>query len=319
MIKQKNILVTGGAGFVGSHLCRSLLGLGHSVICLDDFSTGQPGNILDLKNNPKFSLIKADVRAISQDKIGKVDQIYNLACPASPKAYQNDPVKTLLICITGAQNVLELAKKNNASVVQASTSEVYGDPLQHPQTETYWGNVNPVGVRSCYDEGKRAAETLCTDFAAQNKLQVRIARIFNTYGPNMDKDDGRVVSNLIVQALLNKDLTIFGDGSQTRSFQYVDDLVSGLIALMESEKLITGPVNLGNPGEFTVNQLIDLILEILPNSQSKKIFLALPQDDPTRRCPDIAKAQELLGWKPQIALQDGLVKTINYFKTINLL
>jgi UDP-glucuronate decarboxylase len=318
MAKQKTILVTGGAGFVGSHLCRALLGLGHKVICLDDFSTGKAGNIRDLSSNPSFIMIEADVRKLPDDKLPEVEQIYNLACPASPKAYQSDPIKTLMTNVDGTHRVLEFALKTKAAVVQASTSEIYGSPLEHPQKESYWGNVNPVGIRSCYDEGKRAAETLCTDFAKKHKLQIKIARIFNTYGPNMDKDDGRVVSNFIVQALLGKDLTIFGDGSQTRSFQYVDDLVAGLIALMESGLLIALPLNLGNPGEFTIDQLADLVLKLLPESKSKKIRLDLPQDDPVRRCPDISQAKRILNWQPRVPLKDGLVKTINYFKTIVL-
>jgi len=311
--KQSTILVAGGAGFIGSHLCQRLLNSGHSVICLDDFSTGRKSNIKNLKDNKNFKIIEADVRELPA--INNIDEIYNLASPASPPAYQKDPIKTLMTGVLGTYNILQLAEKNKARVVHASTSEIYGSPKEHPQKETYWGNVNPIGIRSCYDEGKRAAETLCTDFKNSRGMDVRIARIFNTYGPNMDPEDGRVVSNFIVQAIKNRPLTIYGDGSQTRSFQYADDLVDGLVSLMENE-IAAGPVNLGNPDEFTINQLADVVLKLIPESQSQKKFLPLPADDPPQRQPDISLAKQLLHWEPKIHLEEGLVKTINYFKSI---
>jgi UDP-glucuronate decarboxylase len=307
---SKKILVAGGAGFIGSHLCRRLLANGHYIFCLDNFYTGRKINIADLLVSKNFRLIKSDVTNAPDLK---VDQIYNLACPASPPAYQKDPVFTTKTNILGALRLLEIAKKNNAKILQASTSEIYGDPLKHPQAEGYWGNVNPIGIRSCYDEGKRAAETLCMDFYRQYKTQVRITRIFNTYGPQMDPRDGRVATNFIVQALSNRPLTIYGSGKQTRSFQYVDDLIAGLILMMNNKNNFTGPVNLGNPAEFTINELADMVLSLIPQSKSKKIFKPLPSDDPKQRRPDIALAKKQLGWQPKVPLKEGLMKTIGYF------
>jgi UDP-glucuronate decarboxylase len=309
---QKRILVTGGAGFVGSHLCKKLLEENNYVICLDNYFTGNKKNVFDLLENKNFELIRHDiVNPINLE----VDQIYNLACPASPVHYQYNPVKTIKTSVVGTMNMLGLAKRVKARILQASTSEVYGDPNVHPQPETYWGNVNPIGVRSCYDEGKRCAETLCMDYHRQNNVDVRIIRIFNTYGPNMNPDDGRVVSNFIVQALKNQDITIYGEGSQTRSFQYVDDLVEGMIKMMNTENFI-GPVNLGNPGEFTIKELAQKVLEMIPESKSKLIYKDLPSDDPKQRQPDISLAKEKLHWEPKIALEEGLVKTIEYFKLV---
>lgn len=314
-IHPKRILVTGGAGFLGSHLCEKLLLLGHSVICLDNFFTGNKENILALANHPGFSVIEHDVcQRIDLD----VDLIYNLACPASPIHYQFDPVKTIKTSIHGAINMLELAQSKNARILQASTSEIYGDPHIHPQTEHYWGNVNPIGIRSCYDEGKRCAETLFFDFCRQFGVSIKIARIFNTYGPRMHPNDGRVVSNFIVQALKNEPMTIYGDGMQTRSFCYVDDLIEGLILLMDSENALTGPINLGNPIEFTISELAELILK-LTGSHSKLIHHPLPGDDPKQRKPDITLAKSKLRWKPNTQLREGLLATIDYFdKRLNL-
>ncbi|WP_336093999.1 UDP-glucuronic acid decarboxylase family protein [Leeuwenhoekiella sp. CH_XMU1409-2] len=310
---MKRILVTGGAGFIGSHLCKRLLAEGNEVICLDNYFTGSKRNIIDLLSNPYFELVRHDV---TEPYYAEVDEIYNLACPASPVHYQYNPIKTIKTSVMGAINMLGLAKRVKAKILQASTSEVYGDPAVHPQPESYWGNVNPIGPRSCYDEGKRCAETLFMDYHTQNKVAIKIARIFNTYGPHMNIDDGRVVSNFIVQALQGKDLTIFGDGSQTRSFQYVDDLVAGLIALMQTDASVTGPMNLGNPTEFTMLQLAQTILE-LTGSSSKLVFQALPQDDPQQRRPDIGKARELLdGWEPQVGLKQGLQQSITYFENV---
>lgn len=306
------ILVTGGAGFIGSHLCRTLLEDGNEVFCLDNFFTGSKTNIEDLLINEKFTLIEQDVTNPLIKKIN-VDQIYNLACPASPVHYQYDPVKTTLTSVIGSINMLELAKETGARILQASTSEVYGDPEVHPQPEEYWGKVNPIGIRSCYDEGKRCAETLFFDYYRQNNVDIRVIRIFNTYGPNMAADDGRVVSNFIVQALENKDITIYGDGSQTRSFQYVDDLVSGMIKMMNNDKNFVGPVNLGNPGEFTIKELAEIVLKKLPNSKSKIILKDLPADDPKQRKPKIDLAKKMLAWEPKIPLDEGLDKTISYF------
>lgn len=306
----KKILVAGGAGFVGAHLCSALIANGHEVVCLDDFSTGRETNIKKLRPDGNFSLLKQDVCEIINLK---VDEIYNLASPASPKAYKKNPIKTLRTNVLGSLNLLELAKKNRSKILLASTSEVYGDPLVHPQTEDYRGNVNPTGPRSCYDEGKRAAETLYMDFYRQYKTSVRIARIFNTYGPQMAADDGRVVSNFIVQALSNRPLTIYGSGKQTRSFQYIDDLIAGLILLMENKNNFIGPVNLGNPAEFTINELANLVLSLIPHSKSKKTIKPLPDDDPKQRRPDIVLAKKQLGWKPKVALKQGLIRTIGYF------
>jgi len=303
------ILVTGGAGFIGSHLCERLLNNGHDVLCLDNFFTGRRANILHLHDNPHFELIRHDV---IEPILLEVDQIYNLACPASPVHYQYNPVKTVKTSVMGMINMLGLAKRVRARILQASTSEVYGDPLIHPQREEYWGNVNPIGVRSCYDEGKRLAETLMMDYHRQNQVDIRIARIFNTYGPRMLENDGRVVSNFIVQALRNQPLTIYGKGEQTRSFCYVDELVSALILLMNTEG-IDGPVNLGNPREFTIKQLADEVIR-LSGSASVVEHLPLPEDDPKQRQPNIARAQALLNWTPQIELREGLQKTIAYFK-----
>ena len=307
--RHKRVAVTGGAGFLGSHLCDRLLDAGHEVLCVDNFYTGAKRNIAHLMSNPMFELMRHD---ITLPLVVEVDQIYNLACPASPPHYQRTPIQTTKTSVHGAINMLGLAKRLNARILQASTSEVYGDPEVHPQTEEYWGNVNPIGVRSCYDEGKRCAETLFFDYHREVGLEIKVARIFNTYGPRMDPHDGRVVSNFIVQALEGTPLTIYGDGSQTRSFCYVDDLLQGLMALMESDREVTGPINLGNPGEFTMKELANLILE-LTGSKSKLVYEALPSDDPIRRCPDIGRAQTQLGWTPTISLREGLLKTISYF------
>ncbi len=303
------ILVTGGAGFIGSHLCERLLASGHDVLCLDNFFTGRRANILHLHDNPHFELIRHDV---IEPILLEVDQIYNLACPASPIHYQYNPVKTVKTNVMGMINMLGMAKRVRARILQASTSEVYGDPLVHPQREEYWGNVNPIGLRSCYDEGKRLAETLMMDYHRQNHVDIRIARIFNTYGPRMLEDDGRVVSNFIVQALRNQPLTIYGEGDQTRSFCYVDELVSALILLMNTDG-INDPINLGNPREFTIRQLADEVIR-LSGSSSVVEHLALPEDDPKQRQPDITRAQALLNWTPSIQLTAGLTKTIDYFR-----
>lgn len=307
---MKRILVTGGAGFIGSHLCEKLLNEGNEVIALDNFFTGNKKNIIQLLDNPYFELIRHDV---TMPFFAETDEIYNLACPASPIHYQYNAIKTVKTSVMGAINMLGLAKRVNAKILQASTSEVYGDPIVHPQTESYWGNVNPLGIRSCYDEGKRVAETLFVNYYRQNKVRIKIARIFNTYGPNMHPNDGRVVSNFIVQALQNKDITIYGDGSQTRSFQYVDDLISGFDKLMnKTPEDFTGPVNIGNPDEFTILELAKTVIE-LTNSKSKLIFLPLPEDDPLQRQPDITLAKKILKWEPKIQLKTGLNKTIEYF------
>ena len=303
------ILVTGGAGFIGSHLCERLVGEGNEVLCLDNFFTGRRENIFHLLDNPRFELLRHDV---TEPILLEVDQIYNLACPASPVHYQYNPVKTVKTNVMGTINMLGLAKRVRARILQASTSEVYGDPLQHPQTEDYWGNVNPIGLRSCYDEGKRLAETLMTDYHRQNKVDIRIARIFNTYGPRMLENDGRVVSNFIVQALRGEPLTLYGEGQQTRSFCYVDDLVEGLIRLMNTEDL-HDPVNLGNPGEFTILQLAEEVIKAC-DSKSGFTYLPLPADDPRQRKPDITRAQTVLGWNPTIPLREGLKKTVEDFK-----
>ncbi len=303
------IVVTGGAGFLGSHLCERLLADGAEVICLDNYFTGSRQNVRHLLDGKRFELVRHD---ITFPIYLEIDQIYNLACPASPIHYQHDPVQTTKTSVHGAINMLGLAKRVKAKILQASTSEVYGDPNVHPQPEDYWGNVNPIGPRSCYDEGKRCAETLFFDYWRQHKLRIKVARIFNTYGPRMHPNDGRVVSNFIVQALLGRDITIYGDGSQTRSFCYVDDLIEGLVRLMRSSDEIIGPINLGNPVEFSMSELANLVLD-LTGSRSQIIYSALPQDDPRQRQPDIAKAGELLGWKPTVPLREGLVKTINYF------
>lgn len=308
--KPLRILVTGGAGFVGSHLCRKLISDGHEVICVDNLYTGSKSNVQDLITNSRFEFLRHD---ITFPLYLEVDRIYNLACPASPIHYQYDPVQTTKTSVHGTINMLGLAKRTGARILQASTSEVYGDPEVHPQSETYWGRVNPIGIRSCYDEGKRCAETLFFDYNRQHNLDIRIVRIFNTYGPNMNPDDGRVVSNFIVQALSDKDITIYGDGSQTRSFQYVDDLINGMILMMENQIGFKGPVNIGNPVEFTIKELADRVLRMLPKSKSKIIFLDLPSDDPKQRQPDIELAKEKLNWSPTISLDSGLAKTINYF------
>jgi UDP-glucuronate decarboxylase len=303
------ILVTGGAGFIGSHLCERLLGEGNEVLCLDNFFTGRRENIFHLLDNPRFELIRHDV---TEPILLEVDQIYNLACPASPVHYQYNPVKTVKTSVMGTINMLGLAKRVRARILQASTSEVYGDPLVHPQKEDYWGNVNPIGLRSCYDEGKRLAETLMTDYHRQNKVDIRIARIFNTYGPRMLEDDGRVVSNFIVQALRGEPLTLYGEGEQTRSFCYVSDLLEGLIRLMNTERL-HDPVNLGNPGEFTIKQLAEEVMAICGAHSGFK-YLPLPADDPRQRRPDIARAQTILNWKPAVPLREGLEKTVEDFR-----
>jgi UDP-glucuronate decarboxylase len=309
---EKKILVTGGGGFLGSHLCERLLSEGHEVICLDNFFTGTKQNILHLMANPRFELMRHDV---TLPLFIEIDEIYNLACPASPIHYQHDPVQTTKTCVHGAINMLGLAKRTGAKIMQASTSEVYGDPEVHPQTEDYWGRVNPIGIRSCYDEGKRCAETLFLDYHRQHHLQIKIARIFNTYGPRMHSNDGRVVSNFVVQALKGEPITIYGDGQQTRSFCYVDEMVDAFVRLMNSDDEFIGPVNLGNPGEFTIRELAEKTLA-MTNSSSELINMPLPQDDPTQRQPNISLAKEKLGWEPVIKLEEGLGRTIDYFKSI---
>ena len=306
---SKRILITGGAGFLGSHLCERLLAEGNDVLCVDNFYTSTRRNIVHLLGSPNFELMRHDV---TFPLYVEVDQIFNMACPASPIHYQRDPVQTTKTSVHGAINMLGLAKRTGATILQASTSEVYGDPELHPQPESYWGNVNPIGIRSCYDEGKRCAETLFFDYLRQHKLPIKVARIFNTYGPRMLPDDGRVVSNFIVQALSGKDITIYGDGSQTRSFCYVDDLVEGLIRLMNSGSEVTGPVNLGNPGEFSIRELAEKVVA-KTDSGSKIVYQPLPADDPTQRQPDISQAKEVLGWEPKIPLDEGLPRTIDYF------
>ena len=307
---QNRILVTGGAGFLGSHLCGRLVAEGHDVLCLDNFFTGGKQNVSHLLEKPNFELIRHDV---VQPIFLEVDQIYNLACPASPIHYQYNPVKTVKTSVMGAIHMLGLAKRVKARILQASTSEIYGDPTVHPQKEDYWGNVNTIGIRSCYDEGKRCAETLFFDYHRQNKVDIRVIRIFNTYGPKMHPNDGRVVSNFIVQALRDQDITIFGDGTQTRSFCYVDDLIEGMVRMMNGPDDFIGPVNLGNPVEFTILELARKIIEIT-HSKSKIIFRPLPQDDPRQRQPDITLAEKKLGWRPEIGLEEGLKKTIQYFE-----
>lgn len=309
---MKKILVTGGAGFLGSHLCEALLKQGHEVICMDNYFTGSKANIVHLLDNPYFELYRHD---ITMPAHVEVDEIYNLACPASPVHYQYDPIKTIQTSVMGAINMLGVAKRTGAKILQASTSEVYGDPHIHPQPESYWGNVNPIGIRSCYDEGKRCAETLFFDYHRQNNVRIKVIRIFNTYGPHMHPNDGRVVSNFIVQALKGKDITIYGDGSQTRSFCYCDDLIRGMIAMMDTPDDITGPINLGNPNEFTIKQLAELVIE-LTGAKSKLIYEPLPSDDPTQRQPIIDQAKEILHWEPTVQLREGLVKTIEYFDNL---
>ncbi|MCB2221947.1 MAG: SDR family oxidoreductase [Bacteroidetes bacterium] len=310
---KKRILVTGGAGFLGSHLCERLLKEENEVICLDNFFTGRKQNIIHLINNPFFEMIRHDV---TMPFFIEVDEIYNLACPASPIHYQYNAIKTIKTSVMGAINMLGLAKRVRAKILQASTSEVYGDPEIHPQTEDYWGHVNPIGYRSCYDEGKRCAESLFFNYHRQNNVRIKVVRIFNTYGPRMDPHDGRVISNFIVQALNNKDITIYGEGTQTRSFCYVDDLLDGMIRLMHTPDDFTGPVNMGNPGEFTILELAQKIID-LTKSKSRIVHEPLPADDPMQRQPDISLARKTLNWEPQIPLEEGLVKTIQYFKSIN--
>ena len=306
---KKKILVTGGAGFIGSHLCKKLLEQNNEVLCLDNYFTGSKMNVLSMLDNPMFELIRHD---IVNPYIAEVDEIYNLACPASPIHYQHNPIQTVKISVMGAINMLETAKTTDAKILQASTSEVYGDPKIHPQVESYWGNVNPIGERSCYDEGKRCAETLFMDYHRQCDLKIKIIRIFNTYGPNMHPNDGRVVSNFIVQCLKNEDITIYGDGNQSRSFQYVDDLIEGMVRMMATSDSFIGPVNIGNPNEFTILELAQTVIK-LTNSKSKLIFKSLPKDDPQQRRPDISLAKEKLDWSPKIELEEGLKKTIDYF------
>jgi len=312
IFSRKRILVTGGAGFLGSHLCERLINEGNDVLCVDNFFTGCKDNIMHLLDNPHFELTRHDV---TFPLYIEVDEIYNLACPASPIHYQHDPVQTTKTSVHGAINMLGLAKRVNAKIMQASTSEVYGDPDEHPQTESYWGHVNPIGIRSCYDEGKRCAETLFYDYKRQHNLNIKVARIFNTYGPNMHPNDGRVVSNFIVQALQNQDITIYGDGSQSRSFCYVDDLIDGFVRLMNSADTFQGPVNLGNPNEFTIKELAEKVIEMI-GSKSKIVYNPLPHDDPRQRQPAIKLAKEELGWEPKIQLEEGLTKTIPYFEKL---
>ena len=309
---RKKVLVTGGAGFLGSHLCERLLNEGNEVVCLDNYFTGQKQNVIHLMDNPFFELVRHDV---TMPFFIEVDEIYNLACPASPIHYQYNAIKTVKTSVMGAINMLGLAKRIKAKILQASTSEVYGDPEIHPQEESYWGHVNPIGIRACYDEGKRCAETLFVNYHRQNDVNIKIIRIFNTYGPKMHPHDGRVVSNFIVQALQNKDITIFGDGTQTRSFQYVDDLMNGMIKMMASGNDFTGPVNIGNPNEFTMLELAEKVIK-LTGTKSKIVFEPLPADDPMQRQPNISLAKEKLNWEPKIELEEGLTKTIEYFKTI---
>jgi UDP-glucuronate decarboxylase len=311
-VTERRVLVTGGAGFIGSHLCERLLERGDEVLCVDNFYTGTRRNVQHLLSNPLFEVMRHDV---CFPLYVEVDEIFNLACPASPVHYQFDPVQTTKVSVHGSINMLGLAKRVKAKVLQASTSEVYGDPAVHPQKEDYWGNVNPVGVRSCYDEGKRCAETLFFDYRRQHRLPIKVARIFNTYGPGMHPNDGRVVSNFIIQALRNEDITIYGTGNQTRSFCYVSDLVDGLVRLMQTADEVTGPVNLGNPVEFTIGQLAETVIS-LTGSSSKIAYRPLPEDDPRQRCPDISLAQKLLAWAPRVQLQDGLIKTIEYFEQL---
>lgn len=310
-VLRKRILVTGGAGFLGSHLCDRLLAAGHDVLCVDNYYTGRRSNIEHLLGNPRFEAMRHD---ITSPLLVEIDEIFNLACPASPIHYQFDPVQTLKTSVHGAINMLGLAKRTKAKIFQASTSEVYGDPLVHPQPESYWGHVNPLGTRACYDEGKRAAETLFFDYHRQHRVDVRVARIFNTYGPRMHPHDGRVVSNFVVQALQGHDITIYGDGAQTRSFCYVDDLIEGFIRMMNQEGAI-GPINLGNPNEFTIRELAEMAIE-LTGSTSKLVFMPLPADDPRQRQPDIGLARRTLGWEPQVMIRDGLTKTIEYFDAL---
>ncbi len=312
MPPRKRILITGGAGFIGSHLCERLIGEGHDVVCLDNYFTGTKENIIDLLDNPNFELLRHDV---TFPLYVEVDEIYNLACPASPVHYQYDPVQTTKTSVHGAINMLGLAKRTGAKIFQSSTSEIYGDPTVHPQPEYYKGNVNPIGPRACYDEGKRCAETLFFDYHRQHKLNIRVARIFNTYGPRMRPDDGRVVSNFIVQALRGDEITIYGKGNQTRSFCFIDDLIDGFIYLMNAPDDVTGPINLGNPQEFTIKQLAELVIQI-SGSKSRLIFEDLPEDDPLQRCPDISLAKQKLDWYPSIDLEVGIEKTINYFSTV---
>jgi len=309
---MKRILVTGGAGFVGSHLCERLLKDGHEVISLDNYFTGNKRNIIHLMDNHYFEVVRHDV---TQPFFIEVDEIYNLACPASPVHYQYNPIKTVKTSVMGAINMLGLAKRINAKILQSSTSEVYGDPKVHPQTEDYWGHVNPIGIRSCYDEGKRVAETLFMSYHEQNDVKIKIIRIFNTYGPRMHPHDGRVVSNFIVQALKGEDITVYGEGNQTRSFQYVDDLINGMLAMMATEDDFLGPVNVGNPGEFTILELAEKVID-LTGSKSKIIFQPLPKDDPMQRKPDITLAKEKLNWEPVVKLEEGLTKTIAYFDNL---
>lgn len=308
---MKRILVTGGAGFIGSHLCTKLVNEGNDVICLDNYFTGSKDNIMHLIGNPRFELVRHDV---INPYLAEVDEIYNLACPASPVHYQYNPIKTVKTSVMGAINMLGLAKRINAKILQASTSEIYGDPVVHPQPESYWGNVNTIGIRSCYDEGKRCAETLFMDYHRQNDVRIKIIRIFNTYGPRMHPNDGRVVSNFIVQALKGDDITLYGEGNQTRSFQYVDDLISGMTRMMNTEESFIGPINIGNPNEFTIKELAELVVE-LTGSKSKFVYMPLPSDDPKQRQPDISLAKEKLSWEPTVQLREGLIKTIEYFKT----
>lgn len=314
-MKKRNVLVTGGAGFIGSHLCKRLLDENHRVVCLDNLFTGSLKNIDPFKNNNNFEFINHDI--IEPYYANDIDEIYNLACPASPIHYQHNPIKTIKTCTIGVINMLGLAKKNNAKILQASTSEVYGDPEIHPQKEDYNGNVNTLGFRSCYDEGKRCAETLFMDYKREHNLNIKIVRIFNTYGPNMTKNDGRVVSNFILQALNNENITIYGDGSQTRSFQFIDDLIDGMIKMMNSDDSFSGPVNIGNPNEISMNELASRVLR-LTKSKSEIIFNDLPSDDPKRRKPDIVLALQKLNWEPKYDLDNGLIKTINYFNNFKI-
>ncbi len=309
---MKRILITGGAGFIGSHLCERLLGMGHEVICLDNFFTGSKQNIIHLLDNHNFELIRHD---ITMPIYLEIDEIYNLACPASPVHYQLNGIKTIKTSVMGAINTLGLAKRTKSKILQASTSEIYGDPSVHPQPENYWGNVNTLGLRACYDEGKRCAETLFMNYHLQNNVRIKIARIFNTYGPRMSSNDGRVVSNFIIQALKGGDITIFGDGTHTRSFQYVDDLIDGLIKLMDTPDTFTGPVNLGNPVDISVNDLAKMIIR-MTGSKSKITYLPLPEDDPKQRKPDITHARKVLNWEPEVGLEDGLARTIEYFRDL---